>query len=145
MSGVASPPPEQGQIVNVRSRNWMVTDVSTSTLAPPALKPAFHDVRWHKVAEWLRAHSSADPVAKFLLRQFTDFLEAQRIAVSQVGKEYLVGIEVFLRLVTMLEKAIQDCGLGFARSYQCESGGKRWWTGGNVIGQSGSFCDQGGV
>ena len=27
-----SPPPEQGQMVSVRSRNWMVTDVSASTL-----------------------------------------------------------------------------------------------------------------
>jgi hypothetical protein len=30
----------------------------------------------------------------------------------------VAGVEAFLRLVTMLEKAIQDCGLGFARSYQ---------------------------
>ena len=29
-----SPQPEQGQMVSVRSRNWMVTDVSTSTLLP---------------------------------------------------------------------------------------------------------------
>lgn len=79
---------------------------------------ADHEVRWHKVAEWLRANPSADPVANFLMRQFIDFLEEQRIAVQQVGKEYLPGVEAFLRLVAMLEKSIQDCGLGFARSYQ---------------------------
>lgn len=82
-----------------------------------AEKPDY-EVRWHKVAEWLRAHPSADPVANFLMRQFTDFLEEQRMAVQKVGKEYLAGVEAFLRLVTMLEKAIHDCGLGFARSYQ---------------------------
>jgi hypothetical protein len=38
MTRVASSPPKQGQIVNVRSRNWMVTDVSTSTLAPDRLQ-----------------------------------------------------------------------------------------------------------
>src|SRR4051794_13470891 len=29
--------PEQGQMVSVRSRNWMVTDVSASTLPPERL------------------------------------------------------------------------------------------------------------
>src|SRR5688572_30530225 len=33
-----SPHPEQGQMVSVRSRNWMVTDVSTSTLPPDRLQ-----------------------------------------------------------------------------------------------------------
>jgi hypothetical protein len=37
MTRVASSPPKQGQLVNVRSRNWMVTDVSTNTLPPPVL------------------------------------------------------------------------------------------------------------
>jgi len=32
------PQPEQGQMVSVRSRNWMVTDVSTSTLPPELLQ-----------------------------------------------------------------------------------------------------------
>ncbi len=31
--------PEQGQLVSVRSRQWVVTDVRPSTLPPPALKP----------------------------------------------------------------------------------------------------------
>src|SRR5205823_9828026 len=33
--------PEQGQLVSVRSRQWVVNDVRPSTLPPPALKPAF--------------------------------------------------------------------------------------------------------
>ena len=31
-------PPEQGQMVSVRSRTWMVTDVSASTLPPERLQ-----------------------------------------------------------------------------------------------------------
>jgi len=34
--------PEQGQLVSVRSRQWIVNDVRASTLSPPALKPTFH-------------------------------------------------------------------------------------------------------
>jgi hypothetical protein len=41
MSSVAHSPPEQGQLVNVRSRQWIVNDVRPSTLPLPALKPAF--------------------------------------------------------------------------------------------------------
>ncbi len=33
-----SPQPEQGQMVSVRSGNWMVTEVSTSTLPPERLQ-----------------------------------------------------------------------------------------------------------
>jgi hypothetical protein len=42
MSSVAPSPPEQGQLVSVRSRQWIVNDVRPSTLPPPALKPTFH-------------------------------------------------------------------------------------------------------
>ncbi len=41
MSSVAPSPPEQGQLVTVRSRKWIVNDVRPSTLSPPALKPTF--------------------------------------------------------------------------------------------------------
>jgi hypothetical protein len=42
MSSVAHPPPEQGQLVSVRSRQWVVNDVHPSTFPPPPLKPTFH-------------------------------------------------------------------------------------------------------
>src|SRR5437867_2607994 len=42
MSGVAHSPPEQGQLVNVRSRQWIVNDVRPSTLPTIALKPTFN-------------------------------------------------------------------------------------------------------
>jgi hypothetical protein len=35
-------PPEQGQLVQIRSRQWVVNDVKPSTLPPPALRPEFH-------------------------------------------------------------------------------------------------------
>src|SRR5579862_358612 len=38
MTPSISSPPEQGQMVSVRSRNWMVTDVSASTLPPERLQ-----------------------------------------------------------------------------------------------------------
>src|SRR5271156_635866 len=38
MTTTTSPQPEQGQMVSVRSRNWMVTDVSASTLPPDRLQ-----------------------------------------------------------------------------------------------------------
>jgi hypothetical protein len=42
MSSAVAGPPEQGQLVSFRSRNWIVNDVRPSTLPPPALKPTFH-------------------------------------------------------------------------------------------------------
>ena len=41
MSSAALSPPEQGQLVSARSRQWIVNDVRASTLPPPALKPNF--------------------------------------------------------------------------------------------------------
>jgi hypothetical protein len=41
MSSVAHSPPEQGQLVSARSRQWVVNDVRPSTLPAPALKPTF--------------------------------------------------------------------------------------------------------
>src|SRR5207247_261533 len=37
-TATTSPQPEQGQMVSVRSRNWMITDVSASTLPPERLQ-----------------------------------------------------------------------------------------------------------
>jgi hypothetical protein len=41
MSSVAPSPPEQGQLVSVRSRQWVVSVVRPSTLPSPALKSTF--------------------------------------------------------------------------------------------------------
>ena len=40
-----SPQPEQGQMVSARSRNWMVTDVSTSTLPPERLQTSLESLQ----------------------------------------------------------------------------------------------------
>jgi hypothetical protein len=39
MSSVAPSPPEQGRLVDVRQRRWVVADVARSTLPAPALQP----------------------------------------------------------------------------------------------------------
>ena len=41
MTTTSAPRPEQGQLVSIRSRQWIVNDVRPSTLPPPALKPVF--------------------------------------------------------------------------------------------------------
>src|SRR5262249_34395894 len=41
MAVAVASPPEQGQLVSVRSRQWIVDDVRPSTLPPPALQPGF--------------------------------------------------------------------------------------------------------
>src|SRR5262245_322037 len=41
MASAVDPPPEQGQLVRVRSRQWIVNDVRPSSLPASALKPAF--------------------------------------------------------------------------------------------------------
>jgi hypothetical protein len=41
MSSVAPSPPEQGQLVSVRARQWIVNGVRPSTLPAPALNPSF--------------------------------------------------------------------------------------------------------
>lgn len=43
MTRVAPSPPEQGQLVSVRSRHWIVTEVAKSTLPAPALNLIFDD------------------------------------------------------------------------------------------------------
>ena len=40
-----SPQPEQGQMVSARSRNWIVTDVSTSTLPPERLQTSLESLQ----------------------------------------------------------------------------------------------------
>src|SRR5437868_1100288 len=41
MTTTVTGPPEQGQLVSVRSRQWIVNDVRPSTLPAAALKPTF--------------------------------------------------------------------------------------------------------
>jgi hypothetical protein len=74
------------------------------------------DRRWHSVAEWMREHQSTDLIANYLIKQFIRFLEQQRMSLQPVSTEYVRGVESFVRLVKMLEKAIEDCGLGLLRS-----------------------------
>ena len=39
MAGAVASLPEQGQLVSIRSRRWVVSEVDKSTLPAPALEP----------------------------------------------------------------------------------------------------------
>jgi hypothetical protein len=70
------------------------------------------------VAERLRGLTISDAVGRFLKCHFIEYLEQQRMAIEPISTSYLGGVQQFLRLVTMLEKALDNCKLKYARSYQ---------------------------
>jgi hypothetical protein len=75
--------------------------------------------RWYRVAEWLRTRTFSDQVANFLAHQFIEFLEQQGMAVQQLSRDYVTGIQQFLRLLVLLEKALGNAGLRvYQRSFQ---------------------------
>jgi hypothetical protein len=45
MSSVAHCPPEQGELVSIRPRQWIVNDLRPTTLRPPPLEPMFDGPR----------------------------------------------------------------------------------------------------
>ncbi len=45
MSSVALSPPEQGQLVNVRQRHYVVTEVAKSSLPASPLRPCDNDAQ----------------------------------------------------------------------------------------------------
>lgn len=82
-------------------------------------------VTWHQVARWLQDHSKVpDSVSSFLISQFTGFLERQRMAIQHVGKEYVSGMEAYVRLVTMIERALDVAGISI---YKRPRAGKGFW------------------
>ncbi|HEX3151378.1 MAG TPA: hypothetical protein VHR66_25085 [Gemmataceae bacterium] len=52
-----------------------------------------------------------DAVARFLIDQFTTFLERQRMAIQHVGKEYVTGMEAYARLVALIRQALDRAGI----------------------------------
>jgi|GEM_PF-4532482 len=66
-------------------------------------------ITWHEVAKWLDERTELqDPVAIYLVRQFVDFLKEERMAIQHVGREYVLGMEAYVRLVTMIDRALID-------------------------------------
>lgn len=89
-----------------------------------AEKPDRH-VTWHEVGRWLTANASpGHPVSAFLVEQFTAFLEQQRMAVQHVGKEYVAGMEAYIRLVTMIDRALDIAQIP---TYKRPRAGKGFW------------------
>jgi hypothetical protein len=71
-------------------------------------------VRWFQVAEWLdrelRHGAITDPVARFLSKQFIDFLRARNMAIEHVTWELSGGIRALRSLTDMLYEAASACG-----------------------------------
>jgi hypothetical protein len=89
-----------------------------------AERPDRH-VTWHQVARWLKENAKIkDVVARFLIDQFTSFLERQRMAIQQVGKEYVSGMEAYARLAAMICQALDGAGI---QIYKKPRGGTRFW------------------
>ncbi|MEX1039564.1 MAG: hypothetical protein WDZ51_02965 [Pirellulaceae bacterium] len=80
---------------------------------------------WHDVSEWFRhCPDLSDPVANFLVQQFIEFLEQQRMSVQRVEKEYLSGMEAYVRLVTMIDLALTIAEIP---KYKRPRNGKGYW------------------
>ncbi len=65
-------------------------------------------VRWYRVADWLELEvcKCADPVAKFLICQFVDFLRAKRVTMNKVDNGILHGVGPIVALMDMLQEAV---------------------------------------
>ncbi len=62
---------------------------------------------WHDVGEYLRNYSEfSNPVSQFLVQQFIEFLEQQRMSVQRVERDYISGMQAYVRLVTMIDHAV---------------------------------------
>jgi hypothetical protein len=101
-----------------------------------------HHVYWFEVGSWLRRLPAQDPVSRFLVGQFVAFLEEQRMAVRQITKDYVRGVELFRCLMTMLERAIRgvqpplpiyrgllSAGKGSWKYHVGDAHGRPYWVG----------------
>jgi hypothetical protein len=106
MSSVAPSPPEQGQLVNVRPRQWIAADVRPSTLPPPSVTPTFHSpqqlltlssVEDDGVGEELQVIWEIEPGAKVIekvaLPEPTGLDPPRRLDAS-LGARFQFGIDI---------------------------------------------------
>lgn len=65
-------------------------------------------VRWYQLAESLRKQvsQSRDPIATYLLTEFTDFLRERGMTMERVSWQMVEGIKSMVSLVDMLEEAL---------------------------------------
>jgi hypothetical protein len=74
------------------------------------------ELRWCDVADWMKRHSPATEVGRFLYAQLLLFLRKEMMTVEHVGCEYLSGMEAFENLKVMLQKALELAKIPGVRS-----------------------------
>ena len=69
-------------------------------------------VRWLEIAEWLdeeRRRQGIDPLTKFVLDQFFDFLRARNMTLAQVAHAMPDGVRALANFLNMLVEAVAAC------------------------------------
>lgn len=68
-------------------------------------------IRWYQIHRYLEGLKPKTDICKFLIDQFTDFLEGKQMAIQRVRWEYTNGIRAFFNLVDMIGVAIEELGI----------------------------------
>jgi len=70
-------------------------------------------VRWYEVVDELRRRRSClkESTSRFLVDQFSNFMEKQVMTIERVGWQYVDGVVAMWRLIQMLERAIELAGV----------------------------------
>lgn len=98
-----------------------------------SVKPNKH-VRWYEVHDWLSKVKVEDPISKYLIKEFTNFLEVKQMSIQKIGWEYIRGVPALLNLIDMIEVAIKGASLSGIKSAGQEWNGfyiqnKKFWCG----------------
>ncbi len=131
----------EGYRVFLRESGRARTQLVLLTQYPQAFEPSDEKpdltIRWHQVAEWLdreiRHQAIADPVARFVSKQFVDFLEARSMTIAQVNWQMAEGVRALRSLLNMLAAAAVACKVSAKRSSSWDYLGfnldRRYWVG----------------
>lgn len=94
------------------------------------------NIFWYQIHRWLMDEQQKilDPVCKFLIMAFIQYLEVTKMAIQKVSWEYEKGILAFNNLIQMMEVAIRDAKL---KIYRVSSG---WDAKGYYVESTKFFC-----
>ena len=68
-------------------------------------------IRWYQIHRYLEEVRPRGEICKFLIDQFTGFLEGKQMAIQRIGWEYMNGIRAFANLIDMIGVAIEELGI----------------------------------
>ena len=68
-------------------------------------------IRWYQIYKYLEGLKPKNEIAKFLVKQFIEFLEGKQMAIQKISWEYSNGVRAFLNLVDMIGVAIEELGI----------------------------------